>query len=291
MRAKKLLILALSLVLTFACFAIQTAAATEQEVLETIYQLDELEMYMPHNNFTFKMWKNELAAINDFSQIEDAVYVECDVFGNLDTYQAPDTSLAIIAHNFLHPSKSYQPVLVWTAPYDGKIEVYTKYNCPKVGKQEWDDTTEFFIYFDEEIQHQDITGKDEVEKTMSFDVKAGDQVMWTINKIGSNSDDATMLAARVWYTEVDVNSSVQVPDTSDTEAPDAKDTTDTEAPDTKETTNTTATPTTPTTTPTTNNGSAEVPADGLPVGAIIAIVAVVVVVVVVVIVVVKKKKA
>lgn len=291
MRAKKLLILALSLILVSACFAIQVAAVTEQEVLETIYQLDELEMYLPHNNFTFKMWKNELAAINDFSQIEDAVYTECDRFGNLDVYEAPNGSTAIISHNFMHPSRTYQPVLVWTAPYDGKIEVYSKYNCPKVGQQNWEDPTELFIYFNEEIQHQEITGEDEVEKTLVFDVKAGDQVMWTVNCVDSNSDDTTMLAARVWYTEVDVNSSVQVPDTSDTEAPDAKDTTDTEAPDTKETTNTTATPTTPTTTPTTNNGSAEVPADGLPVGAIIAIVAVVVVVVVVVIVVVKKKKA
>ncbi len=290
----KRLIATLTLIATIVslvvAFAIQTVAATEQEVLETIYQLDEMEMYQPHNNYSFKMWKSEYAAINDFSQIEDAVYIECDVFGNLDTYQAPDTSLAIIAKNFLHPSNSYQPVLVWTAPYDGKIEVNSKYSCPKNGGTAIEDPTEMFIYFNEDVQHQQITSQEEVENVLSLDVKAGDQVMWTINNCTDMTNDTTMLLTRVWYTEVDVNSGVQVPDTSDTETPDT--------PDTKDTTDTTATPTTPTpttdapdTTPTTNNGAAETPADGLPVGAIIGIVAAVVVVVVVVIVIVKKKKA
>ncbi len=290
MRTTKLFSLLLALILTVACFTLSVAAATEQEVLETVYQLDELKMYEPHNNYSFKMWKNEYAAINDFSLMENAVYIECDVFGNLDTYQAPDTTLAIIAKNFLHPSNSYQPVLVWTAPYDGKISVNTTYSAPKNGGK-LEDFPEMFIYFDQEIQHQQITSQEEVVVDLTFDVKAGEQVMWSVNAGTDMSDDTTLMLSRVWYTEVDITSGTEAPETNDTQAPE---TSDTKAPETNKDTEAPATnaPATgaDTKAPETNDTTAE-PASGLPVGAIIGIVAAVVVVVVVVVIVVKKKKA
>ncbi len=290
---KKILVLALALAMMVSCLVFNASAATEQEVLETVYELIEDEMYQSHNGFTFKMWKNESAAISDFSAIEDAVYVECDVFGALDTWYAPDTSLAIIGYGYLHPSNSYQPVLVWTAPYDGKIETYSKYNCPKVGQKNWDDSTEFFIYVKNELVHQDITAESYAEYQGTFEVKAGDQIMWTINSIGDMDDDSTNLNAKIWYTEVDVSSSVQTTEnTAESQTPEISDTGSTTTVDQSETTNSSdvsASTDTSGVVDTTANSAGE-DSSGLPLGVIIGIIAAAAVVVVIVIVVVKKKK-
>ena len=290
---KKILVLALALAMMVSCLVFNASAATEQEVLETVYELIEDEMYQSHNGFTFKMWKNESAAISDFSAIEDAVYVECDVFGALDTWYAPDTSLAIIGYGYLHPSNSYQPVLVWTAPYDGKIETYSKYNCPKVGQKNWDDSTEFFIYVKNELVHQDITAESYAEYQGTFEVKAGDQIMWTINSIGDMDDDSTNLNAKIWYTEVDVSSSVQTTEnTAESQTPEISDTGSTTTVDQSETTNSSdvsASTDTSGVVDTTANSAGE-DSSGLPLGVITGIIAAAAVVVVIVIVVVKKKK-
>ena len=290
---KKILVLALALAMMVSCLVFNASAATEQEVLETVYELIEDEMYQSHNGFTFKMWKNESAAISDFSAIEDAVYVECDVFGALDTWYAPDTSLAIIGYGYLHPSNSYQPVLVWTAPYDGKIETYSKYNCPKVGQKNWDDSTEFFIYVKNELVHQDITAESYAEYQGTFEVKAGDQIMWTINSIGDMDDDSTNLNAKIWNTEVDVSSSVQTTEnTAESQTPEISDTGSTTTVDQSETTNSSdvsASTDTSGVVDTTANSAGE-DSSGLPLGVIIGIIAAAAVVVVIVIVVVKKKK-
>ena len=290
---KKILVLALALAMMVSCLVFNASAATEQEVLETVYELIEDEMYQSHNGFTFKMWKNESAAISDFSAIEDAVYVECDIFGALDTWYAPDTSFAIIGYGYLHPSTSYQPVLVWTAPYDGKIETYSKYNCPKVGQKNWDDSTEFFIYVKNELVHQDITAESYAEYQGTFEVKAGDQIMWTINSIGDQDDDSTNLNAKIWYTEVDVSSSVQTTEnTAESQTPEISDTGSTTTAEQSETTNSSdvsASTDTSGVVDTTANSVGE-DSSGLPLGVIIGIIAAAAVVVVIVIVVVKKKK-
>ncbi len=290
---KKILVLALALAMMVSCLVFNASAATEQEVLETVYELIQDEMYQSHNGFTFKMWKNESAAISDFSAIEDAVYVECDIFGSLDVWYAPDTSLAIVGYSYLHPSNSYQPVLVWTAPYDGKIETYSKYNCPKVGQKNWDDTTELFIYVKNELVHQDITAESYAEYQETFEVKAGDQIMWTINSIGDQDDDTTNLNAKIWYTEVDVSSSVQTTEnTAGSQSPEISDTGSDTTAEQSETTNfsdASASTDTSGVVDTTANSDGE-DSSGLPLGVIIGIIVAAAVVVVIVIVVVKKKK-
>lgn len=290
---KKILVLALALAMMVSCLVFNASAATEQEVLETVYELIEDEMYQSHNGFTFKMWKNESAAISDFSAIEDAVYVECDVFGALDTWYA-----AIHLWQLLATVICIHQILIslfWFGQHlmNGKIETYSKYNCPKVGQKNWDDSTEFFIYVKNELVHQDITAESYAEYQGTFEVKAGDQIMWTINSIGDMDDDSTNLNAKIWYTEVDVSSSVQTTEnTAESQTPEISDTGSTTTVDQSETTNSSdvsASTDTSGVVDTTANSAGE-DSSGLPLGVIIGIIAAAAVVVVIVIVVVKRKK-
>lgn len=295
MSKKRILSLVLAVMMLAVCLAVGASAVTEQEILETIYELKDEQMYEEHNNYSFKMWKNISAADGDFNALEDAVYTECDVWGGLDNWYAPDTSIAIIADDYLHPSTSYQPVLVWTAPYDGKIDVYFKYNCPKAGQKNWDDPTKLTFYFDRDEIHTDVTAEAYVEKTFSFNVKAGQQLMWTVNCVNDQSDDTTNLKTKVWYTSVDVNSGLDT-DGNDTTVVDTPKIDDTSASDitTAPADNNTTVNNDGTVADTTPDTDKTATGDkgGLSTGAIIGIIVAVVVVAaaVVAVIVVKKKK-
>ena len=187
--------------LASAAVMIPVSAVTEEEILGTVYELEKDKMTEPHNCFSFMVEQRS------DGKMLDAVYTAVDVFGAIDNWYAPDTSICIVAYDFMHPSNSCRPVLVWTAPYDGKIGVYTKYSALKDG----DDTTEISLRLNDRTVWSNVTSTAEEEENDTLEVKAGDRVMWVVDCITDQTNDTTNTVRRVWYTEVDINSGSDTP--------------------------------------------------------------------------------
>ena len=180
---------------------IPVSAVTEEEILGTVYELEKDKMTEPHNCFSFMVEQRS------DGKMLDAVYTAVDVFGAIDNWYAPDTSICIVAYDFMHPSNSCRPVLVWTAPYDGKIGVYTKYSALKDG----DDTTEISLRLNDRTVWSSVTSTAEEEENDTLEVKAGDRVMWVVDCITDQTNDTTNTVHRIWYTEVNINSGSDTP--------------------------------------------------------------------------------
>lgn len=187
--------------LASAVVMIPVSAVTEEEILGTVYELEKDKMTEPHNCFSFMVEQRS------DGKMLDAVYTAVDVFGAIDNWYAPDTSICIVAYDFMHPSNSCRPVLVWTAPYDGKIGVYTKYSALKDG----DDTTEISLRLNDRTVWSSVTSTAEEEENDTLEVKAGDRVMWVVDCITDQTNDTTNTVRRIWYTEVNINSGSDTP--------------------------------------------------------------------------------
>lgn len=282
MKLFKLFAAIFAVCLVIGAAAVPVAAVTEKEILETVYELEKDKMTEPHNGFSFMVEQRS------DGKMLDAVYTDVDVWGGTDRWYAPDTSICIIGYDFMHPSNSCRPVLVWTAPYDGKIGVYTKYSALKDG----DDTTEISLRLNDRTIWKNVTSTAEEVENDTFEVKAGDRVMWVVDCITDQTNDTTNTVRRVWYTEVNLNgktetsvessepeASATVSESETTEAP------STTVPETEEKTRQTA--------PATDSETGKKPSDsgGSSTGIIIGVIAAVVVAAAVcVIVFVSKKK-
>ena len=208
---RKIISLLLGLTVAWAV-ALTASAVTKSEVLDTIYQFDQILFGEDEvNGFTFHYYDKA------DSTIKDCVYLpigESPWNAGLDMYTGPtegeeSEGYEYIIMNYtygcptIHPSRLGQTGCAFHIPYDGTVKITTYF---RIGSAQ-PDSAELFIYLNEVSEGSllldyvatDVGVELEVE---NVEVKAGDVIYWFVDCMDSTANDSCDFNPRVQYTEV-----------------------------------------------------------------------------------------
>ncbi len=208
---KKLLAAVLGLLLV-ASLSLGASAVSKSEVLDTIYQFDQILFGEDNvNGFTFHYFDKA------DNTIKDCVYLpigESPWNSSLDMYtgptEAPDSEgyeYMIMNYTFgcptVHPSLMGQTGCAFHIPYDGTVKITTYFRNGSVQP----DGCELFVYLNEVSEESmllDYVGTEEGQEleVENVEVKAGDTIYWFVDCMETLSNDSCDFNPRVQYTAV-----------------------------------------------------------------------------------------